>query len=1101
MKPEKLTQFQKKSFWKVLFVLGITLLSLNVSAQGTRLLRQPDVTGSFVCFTYGADIWVAGTDGSDVSRITSTSAVEECPVLSPDAKYIAFTSNRSGTAAVYVVPRTGGTPKRLTWHPSGAYVRGWTNDGKKILFASGRDFAPRPVNRLWTVPFEGGIPELLTVQRGNDGSFSPDGSKIALDRISRWDKEWRGYRGGQNTPLVILNLQDLSESLISNEKTTDTDPVWIGSTIYFLSDRDGVMNIWAYHPDDHNLEQITDYSGSDIKNLSGKSMLTFERDGFLYLLDPGNKEIQQLEINLSGDFPWSETRWEDVKSSIEVSSLSPTGKRIIMQARGDIFTVPAEHGTVRNITSSPGVADRQPIWSPEGDRIAWFSEQGKKGYSLVINEQDGLSEPEVIDIGESRLAWEPAWSPDGKWIAFVDDDLRIRIVDIKKKETETIGLGGINIERGRMGLSWSPDSKFLAYSRTGSNNFRQIMLWSRDEKDTKVITNRFADSFSPSWSDDGKYLFLLASTDVALASGWTNTSAMNAQPEYAAYVIVLNAEVSSPFKLKSDEEGDSKKEDSENGDMQEDDDKEKDDSATDKSKKKKEVKVDIDFKNIDRRIIPLPMPVRNYSFIAAGRKDLVFLAERIPNKSGLTLHKFEMSKKKSTEYLDGARSISLSHDRKKILVRTGDTWKIAECSKAFSSAKNVDVRLLMKIDPLAEWEQIFEEAWRYEKDYFYDPGLHGRDWNEVYERYAPLLPYIKHRADLNYVLDMMNGELSVGHSFVGGGDYPEVERQRCGMIGADLKISNGGWMIDRIYTSEVWNPELSSPLDQPNVKVKEGNYLVGINGRKLTPADNPFEFLDGTAGKQTVLHICETTDFSKSWEITVSPITSEYELRQRAWVEDNRRLVDSLSGGRLAYVWVPNTSSQGLVSFNRYFFAQQDKEGAVIDERYNGGGLLDDYMVDLMTRKLRAAYTNEVPGAAPRQMPSGILGPKVLLINEMSGSGGDFFPWVFRHQNAGLLIGTTTWGGLVKSSVHYRFIDGGTMTAPDNAIFDPVKHEWIAENKGIPPDIHVMQDAKSLSQGRDPQLERAVKELLKQLDKEPFKIERPPFSTPAKIEK
>jgi tricorn protease len=403
----------------------------------------------------------------------------------------------------------------------------------------------------------------------------------------------------------------------------------------------------------------------------------------------------------------------------------------------------------------------------------------------------------------------------------------------------------------------------------------------------------------------------------------------------------------------------------------------------------------------------------------------------------------------------------------------------------------------MKLDRIAEWEQMFEEAYRYERDYFYDPNMHGRDWKVVYKRYAPLVPFIKHRADLNYLLDQINGELSVGHSFVRGGDYPSVERSQVGMLGADISTESNRYKIDRIYTTERWNPGLSGPLDAPGLKIKEGQYLVGVNGKELTTNDNIFEHLDGTNGKQTILHINSTPAFKDSWTATVVPIRSENSLRQRTWVEDNRRLVDQRSKGRLGYVWVPNTGGPGYVSVNRYYFAQQDKEGAVIDERFNGGGLLDDYMVDLMTRSIRAGLTNEVPNGKPFTLPAGILGPKVLLINEMAGSGGDFFPWVFRQQKAGALIGMTTWGGLVKSSTHYRLIDGGSLTAPDNAVFDPIKNEWIGENKGIAPDIKVRQDAKSLSLGKDPQLERAIQELMRQLPKKRTIIP-PMFSKPAK---
>jgi tricorn protease len=442
----------------------------------------------------------------------------------------------------------------------------------------------------------------------------------------------------------------------------------------------------------------------------------------------------------------------------------------------------------------------------------------------------------------------------------------------------------------------------------------------------------------------------------------------------------------------------------------------------------------------------------------------------------------------------------VSGDGKKLLYRAGDSWSVVGTDAPPEAGKGtIQVALSMQLDRGAEWRQMFDEAWRYERDYFYDPGMHGNDWNAVRSRYRPLVEYVRHRSDLNYVLDQVNGELSVGHSFVFGGDLPAVDTSRVGLLGADLVADGGRWRIGRIYTFESWNPGLAAPLDRPGMKVKAGQYLVGVNGVELTAADDPYRLLDGTAGQQTVIHLNDRPTMAGSWTETVEPIRDEDALRQRAWVEDNRRKVDELSGGKLAYVWVPNTGGGGYSSFNRYLFAQQDKLGAVIDERFNGGGNLDDYMVDHLTRRLRAAITNEVPGGAPFVLPQGVLGPKVLLINELAGSGGDYFPWAFRQQQVGPLIGARTWGGLVKSSVHYALIDGGALTAPDNAVFDPINNRWVAENEGVPPDIEVLIDAKSAAAGRDPQLERAVQETLRLVTAEGSrKVVPPPFPRPSK---
>ncbi len=1071
-------------------------LGFSSFSQETRLLRQPTLSDTHVAFTYGGDVWISELATNLTTRLTSTGAVETQPCFSPDGKTIAFSSNRSGVTSVYTVPVEGGTPTRITWHPSGATVRGWTPDGEKILYTSLRETAPSTFGRLWTISKDGGPASLLTEQFGNDGSFSPDGKKIVIDRVSRWDVEWRDYRGGQNKPLVIVDLNDFSEEFIPNEKTTDIQPLWLGDKIYFISDRDFVANIWSYTPATKQLEQLTTFEGSDVKWLDGNGdQLVFEREGYLHLMNLKTKSIQKLTINVVGDFPWAETKWEDVSSSARSASLSPTGKRAIFEARGEIFTVPEEHGDTRNITQSSAVADRAPIWSPKGDKLAWFSDKGGEGYALLIANQNGLEEPKSISIGESKLGWEPTWSPDGKFIAFTDDDVRIRLVNLEEETIETIDVGGNNLERGSMGLTWSPDSKWLAYAKAAGNNFRQITIWSLQDKSIHKVTNTFADAFSPAWDKDKKHFYFLASTDLALGSGWANTSSMTANANYSVYAVNLQKDEDSPFKLKSDEE-EVKKETEDKESAKKDDKKDKKDEE---EAEEKDESIKIDFESIAERTIPLPMPKRNYRLLVTGTEGSVFIAKSVPNQSGVTIQKFTLEDQESKEFVSGARSMTVSNDGKKMLARIGPSWKIMETSGASGKdGKTLKVSLKTKLDRSQEWMQIFEEAWRYERDYFYDPNMHGRDWDVVHERYAPLIPFVKHRADLTYILDQMNGELSVGHSFVMGGDYPDTESNLVGMLGADLVPENGAWKIERIYSTESWNPELSSPLEEPGLKVEEGNYIVGINGNEMTDSDNPFKFLDGTSGVQTVLHINDKADFESAWTVTVKPIRSENALRQRAWVEDNRRKVDELSDGKLAYIWVPNTSNPGFISFNRYFFAQQDKLGAVIDERFNGGGLLDDYMVDLMTRKLRAALTNEVPNGKPFKLPAGILGPKALLINEKGGSGGDFFPWVFRQQKAGPLIGSTTWGGLVKSSVHYSLVDGGALTAPDNAVFDPINNKWIAENKGVAPDIEVQQDTKSLEARKDPQLERAVKEVLKMVEEQGVKeVTPPPFPTPA----
>ncbi|WP_420935082.1 S41 family peptidase [Alteromonas sp. A081] len=1065
-------------------ILQLTVLSTYLNAQETRLLRQPAVSEQHIAFTHAGDIWLTDLNGQNSQRLTSTAAVESHPQFSPDGRHIAFSSNRSGTDSVYVMPTVGGQAKRLTWHASGGSVRGWTVDGKQVLFTSGRDTAPRPINRLWTVPAAGGPAKLALKQWAFNGDYSDDGKHLVIDRMARWDTEWRNYRGGQNTPLVIVDLKSLQETMISNDSTIDVEPVWVGDKIYFLSDRDWVSNVWEYSVKRKELKQITEFKSADIKQLaSNGKVLIFEQNGDLHRYDIASETTQKLSISLVGDFPWAETKWQNVSDKAQAASLSPTGKRVLMAARGEVFTIPAENGSVRNITQSSGAADRAPIWSPKGDQIAWFSDHQEQGYQLMLQDQDGISPVKAMSIGESKMAWEPTWSPDGRYIAFVDDDVRIRIIELATQRLKTIDVGGTNLERGYNDLTWSPDSGALAYVKTAENGFQQIKVYTLDSEQTHFLTNKFANSLSPAWDQNGHYLYFLASTDYGLNSGWANTSAMSSKPEYAPYLVSLVAGQVSPFAPKSDEEETNAATQS-------------DDEVTEDKKEDKDNNVEIDFTNIERRILPLPMPAGPYDFVLSAGKGEAFFATAEDEQ--IALIKFNLEKRKSAPFVDGIESASISADFKKLLLKKGKSWFVVDASGEEAKLEEpLKVELMMNLDRKKEWRQMFVEAWRYQRDYFYDKNMHGRDWNEVFSRYEPLVNHVKHRADLTYLLDMVNGELSVGHSFVFGGDYPETEKSVAGLLGADFIAKRGRWQLSRIFTAESWNPDLKGPLDQPGLNVTEGQFLLGINGKELTSADNLYRYLDGTLDQQTVLHVSDSTDFADAREVIVKPISNERGIRQRAWVEDNRRLVDKLSDGKLAYVWVPNTSNQGFVSFNRYYFAQQDKQGAVIDERFNGGGLLDDYMVDLMKRELRAALTNEVPNGKPMLLPAGIKGPKVLLINELAGSGGDYFPWAFRQQKVGKLIGARTWGGLVKSSVHYNLVDGGGLTAPDNAVFDPINNEWVGENKGIAPDIPVYQNALALSKGEDPQLQRAVKELLMQLKQLPPKSIKPPvFSTP-----
>jgi tricorn protease len=1094
----------------VAFALVLLLFSAlaapSAEAQEARLLRQPTVSATHIAFAYGGDLWLVGREGGEARRLTSTPAVESDPHLSPDGRMIAFSSNRSGDWAVYVMAAAGGDATRLTWYPAPAFARGWSPDGSRVLYASSRETAPTGHDRLWAVSPNGGPSEVLPAPFGHRGWYSPDGRRVVVDQVSRWDVEWRGYRGGQNTPLVLLDLQTLDEVLLPNERTMDIHPVWLGNRIYFLSDRDWVSNVWWYDVGTGDLEQVTRFTDVDVKTLAGHGdVLVFEQDGWIHLLDPATGAARKLDVTIRSDFPWAMPRWVDVSRSVREAALSATGQRAVMEARGEIFTVPVEHGSVRNLTRSPGSADRTPVWSPDGERVAWFSDGGT-GYRLLVGSQDGLGEPRSYDIGESKMAWAPAWAPDGSRIAFVDDRVRIRVIRLDTGEIITVDEDGLLSSRTDPGPVWSPDSRWLAYAKAFPNHLRRIVVWSVETGEARPVTDAMAHAVSPAWDRDGRHLWFLASTDLGRAAGWANTSSMTASPSFGAYVTVLRADDPTPFSLRSDEEsgegGDKPREPEAgrrgaSGPQGASGPPPETSAATSEASAAQEVR--IDFPGIERRIVAVPMPVRRYPALVAGPKGSAFIGELVEGQQGLVLHKFTLESREAQEFAKGVTRVAVSGDGSKILFQAAGQWRVVDTARPpDATGGRLTVDLQAQIDPRVEWRQIFQESWRYQRDFFYDPTTHGADWDAVWDRYEPLVEHVRHRADLNYIIDKVNGELAVGHSFVRGGDFPDVESPRSAALGADLVPEDGRWRIARIYTHESWNPTLRAPLDRPGLRASEGQYLLAVDGVELTDRDDPYRLLEGTRGRQTLLHLNDRPSMDGAWTVTVEPIPSETALRQRAWVEDNRRLVDELSDGRLAYVWVPNTGQPGVVSFDRYYFSQQDRQGAVIDERFNGGGLLDDYMVDLMNRELRAAITNESAGGAPMRLPAGVLGPKVLLINEMAGSGGDYFPWIFAKLQIGPLIGTRTWGGLVASCAPYPMKDGGSVTSPCNAVFEPGVG-WVAENEGVPPDIEVRMDARTVAQGRDPQLERAVREALDAVARAAVpQVEIPPYPRPAR---
>jgi tricorn protease len=1089
--------------YRVCTTLIVSLISTGIFSQETKLLREPSVSDKAIAFSYANDLWIVSRDGGMAQRLTSSIGTEENPHFSPDGSLITFNANYAGNSEVYVVNATGGEPRRLTWHPGTDLACGWTADGKKLLIASGRISAPIQIPKLWTLSIEGGLPDPLPVPSAIRASYSASGKLLAYEDI-RWQSEWKWYRGGQAKPIMLVSFPDLEQTAVPGPVSVNMYPVFLGEKLYFLSDRDGIFNIFEYNPDSKSVRQITHFKDADIKSLAaGGNILVYEYMGSLHTLSPENGEDKELQITVHGDFPWAMPHWKEVKDEIANASLSPNGVRALFEARGEIFTVPAEKGNVRNLTNSPGSAERSPAWSPDGSKIAWFSDRSGE-YQLIIADQKGLDSPRVISLPDPTFYLQMAWSPDSKKLAFADAGWNLWLVDVETGTAlrfDTDRRAGV--ERSMYPV-WSPDSRWIAYSKQLPNMFRTIMVYSLSENKSYQITDGFSDAISPDWDKSGKYIFFLASTDVGLNTGWLDLSSLEHPIRRGVYFAVLTKDTPSPLLPESDDEKGIKKDEN-----IQDKGKEKVKSKETTKGKEKDKKlsgdtleVKIDFDNITSRILSLPLPMRYYTGLNCGPAGIVFVTETGPpfyegqgSGNSAIIHKYDLKEREDKTFLTGATTFTVSSNGTKVLYQKGEDWFIGSADQAAESGEGkLNVELVMYLDPPAEWKQIYREAWRFDRDFFYVPNHHGVDWNAVFEKYVGLIPYVRHREDLNYIIDMMGGEQGVGHHFVSGGDIGRIESTHIGLLGADITYENGFYRFEKIFTGENWNPDLRAPLSAPGINVKEGDYIIAINGIKLIPPATPESALEGLADKQVVLTVNSEPSTEGTHDITVVPVGSEGGLRSRAWVEDNRRLVDRLSDGKLAYVWLPNTADAGYTYFNRYYFGQQDKIGAVLDERFNGGGFVADYIIDIVARKLRGYFNNPVGKREPWTEPfAGIWGPKVMVINEFAGSGGDMLPYMFRQQELGPLVGTRTWGGLVGIWDYPSLIDGGNITVPRGGFFN-LNGEWDVENKGIKPDIEVFITPKDIASGHDPQLETAVNEALRLLQENPVNLQKePPF--------
>ncbi len=1105
-------------------LLVLMLLAPTLYSQQSLLLRNPSLSHDKIAFLYAGDIWTVARSGGVAMRLTSDGKVGDGPYFSPNGREIAYTAWINGQNDVYIIPVDGGIPRRITWNPEGSYISGWSPDGKDVLIA-GMEESQRHFLRLFRVHADGsGIPQVLPLPQADSGAYSPDGGSMAYVPNIKWEKGWKRYVGGQTTPIWIVNMKTLDVVKVPRENSNDSNPVWVGDTVYFLSDREptgknaGPVSLWQYDTKSRQVSKVLENtSGFDLKSFQAgpandPPMLVVEQFGSLHLVDPVNHTDLPVSIQLDGAMARLTPHTIKVAADeIKNAQISPTGARAVFEAHGEIFTVPAEKGDTRNLTNTPGAAERDPSWSPDGKTIAYFSDASGE-YQLYLEDQTGLKPPVAIDLGPNpTFFYAPTWSPDSKHIAYADAAGHLLYLDVPAGKPQIVATSAYQSFGNGFNATWSPDSKWLAYNNDLPKGLNAVFLYSIESHASTQITDGMSDANNPVFDANGKYLYFLASTDDGPSRAGIDLSGMDRATTSAPYVIVLSKDGASPLPPESDDEkvkaddkkdagkdakNDEAKDSGKSGDK-------KDDGNAKKDETDKPVEVKIDLDHIGDRILALPIPPRNYLGLAAGKTGVLFLAEGGPfgrpsnEGDASSIHaiwKFTLDKRKADSVLTDLTSFAVSADGSKVLYGAKGSYSIAAVDdlKSGDGGKPLNLGdMEMTLDLRAEWKQIYHETWRIERDFFYDPNHHGLDIDKIEAKYRPFLAGVASRSELTYLSSEMLSEMTVGHMFMGGPKKPDTAT-KTGLLGARYSTENNRYKFDKIFAGLNWVPSLTSPLTLPGVNVKTGEYLLAVNGRELHANENLFSFFEATAGKQTVLRVGPSADGKDARDVTVVPIDDEDDLRYYDWIEGNRKKVGQLSGGKVAYVYMPNTGGPGFNSFNRFFYAQLDKQAVVLDERFNEGGFIADYMIETLRRIPLSGMVGR-NGKIQHDPVGAIFGPKVMLINQNSGSGGDAMPWYFQKAGVGKLIGTRTWGGLIGIGGYPSLIDGGFVTAPHFGFFGLNGH-WEVENHGIAPDVMVEELPKDVAAGHDEQLETGVKIVLQELNDHPLPaLQLPPY--------